>query len=68
MVEVTPIEDAIRAVELFTEVALTDPLSAVLVALGGLLTFAAVAALGGLSAGGAVTFFLRLLEEPDRPD
>ena len=68
MVTVDPVGDAIRAVELFTEVALTDPLSALLVAVGGLFTVAATAVLGGLSAGGAVTFLLRLLEQPDRPD
>lgn len=68
MVTVDPIGDVIKAVELFVEVALTDPLTAVLVAIGGLLTTVAMAALAGLSTGGAVTFFLRLLERPDQPD
>lgn len=68
MVTVDPIEDAIRAVELFTDVALGDPLSAVLVALGGLATGAALLAFGGLSAGGLVSYGRRLLEAPDRRD
>lgn len=68
MVEVDPLQDAIESAELFTDVALADPLSAVLVALGGLLTAVAVAVFGGLSAGGLVSYFLRLLERPDRPD
>lgn len=68
MVAVDPVGNAIEAVRLFTEVALSDPLSAVLIALGGLLTVAAMAVFGGLSAGAAVSFFQRLLEEPDRPN
>ena len=68
MIEVDPLQDAIESVKLFTEVALSDPLSAVLVALGGLLTAVAVTVFGGLSAGGLVSYFLRLLEQPDRPD
>lgn len=68
MVAVDPIGNAVEAVRLFTDVATSDPLSAVLIALGGLLTFAATAVFGGLSAGAAVSFFRRLLEEPDRPN
>ncbi len=68
MVRVTPIRDAIEATERFTEVALSDPLSALLIALGGLFTFAAVAVLGGLSAGAVVSFVARLFREPDRRD
>jgi len=68
MVEVDPLQDAIESAELFTDVVLAGPLSAVLVALGGLLTGVAVMAFGGLSAGGAVSFVLRLFEQPDRPD
>ncbi|PSQ37729.1 hypothetical protein BRD10_04810 [Halobacteriales archaeon SW_12_71_31] len=68
MVEVDPLQDAIESAKLFTDVALSDPLSAVLVALGGLLTAVAVAVFGGLSAGGLVSYVLRLLERPDRPD
>jgi len=68
MVTIDPIGDAVRAVELFTDVALADPLSALLIAVGGLFTVAATAVLGGLSAGAAVTFVLRLLEQPDRQE
>jgi len=68
MVAVDPLGNLVRMVELFADVVLAGPLSAVLVALGGLLTGVAVMAFGGLSAGGAVSFVLRLLEQPDRPD
>jgi hypothetical protein len=68
MVTVDPIGDMLEATRRFTEVATSDPLSAVLIALGGLFTFAAVAVFGGLSAGAAVGVLTRLLEEPDRPE
>jgi len=44
-------------VERFTEVATTDPLSAVLLALGAVLTLVSVAIFGGLSLGGLLSAF-----------
>lgn len=68
MVRVDPVGDAVEAVRLFTDVALSDPLSALLVALGGLFTAVAVAVFGGLSAGAVTSALARLIEQPDRPD
>ncbi|MFB6218088.1 MAG: hypothetical protein ABEH77_02750 [Halobacteriaceae archaeon] len=53
----TLLDNAVRLIELFTEVALADPLSAVLLAVGAALTGAAVTAFAYLTAGAAASLF-----------
>lgn len=53
----------------FADVATADPLSAVLVAIGGLLTFAAMAVFGGLTLGAVVDLLTpETSGPPRRPD
>ncbi len=68
MLQIDPIGNVRTLIELFTEVATSDPLSGILIAIGGLLTLAAVGALGVLAVGGAFSFLGRLVEAPTRQD
>jgi hypothetical protein len=65
MVEIDLVENVTTAIELFTEVALQDPLSGVLLAFGTLFVGVSVAVFGGLSVGGAFSFVGRLAEGSD---
>ena len=61
---VDPIGDVFDMVSLFTEVALSDPLSAILVTVGGLLTAIASVVFFAIAAGGIVDAILP--ESPNR--
>lgn len=52
------VQNLLCMVEQFTAVATADPLSGLLVAVGGLLTTASVAVLGYLAAGAALDWFV----------
>jgi hypothetical protein len=50
-------ESEISIIEALQNIALTDPISTVLLLVGGVITGASMFVLGGLSAGSAVEFF-----------
>jgi hypothetical protein len=61
-VEIDLVQNFVELVTKFTDVALSDPLSAVLITVGGLLTAFSVAVFGVLSGGAAVAYVQRLFE------
>jgi hypothetical protein len=67
MVTIDPVGELVELVTRFTDVALSDPLSALLLAVGGLLTAASVAAFGYLAAGGVLAYLGRFTPAPDGP-
>lgn len=65
---VDPIGNVERAIELFTDIATSDPISGVLLAFGALFVAVSVAAFGGLSLGGVAAAIGRLAEVSDQQD
>jgi hypothetical protein len=65
---IDPVQDVTRAIELFTEVALNDPISGLLLAFGALFVTVSVAVFGGLSAGGVASLIGRVAEGSDQQD
>jgi hypothetical protein len=65
---VDPIGNVERAIELFTEIATSDPISGVLLAFGALFVTVSVVVFGGLSLGGVAGAIGRLAEASDQRD